>query len=108
MSAAIRPLNLQNRATRRFCAVICLALFMVVELLALSPALHKDLHPNADSPSHHCAVTLFTHSQVTSAAVVCELPALVAILLFCLPPPKAVALPSVDYRLSPSRAPPSF
>jgi hypothetical protein len=99
---------LQDRKTRRFWALVCLVVFMVVEVLALSPALHKDIHPDADSPSHHCVVTLLSHSQLTSAGAVCELPALVATLVFCLPPLQTAAFASFDYRLSPSRAPPSF
>jgi len=37
--------------------------------MAASPQLHEFFHPDAGQAEHHCAVTLFAHGQIDSAAV---------------------------------------
>ena len=45
-------------------------LVLLLNALAASPNLHELFHPDAGKVEHQCAVTLFAHGQVDSAAVV--------------------------------------
>ena len=47
--------------------MVCLVLLL--NALAASPSLHELFHPDAGKVEHQCAVTLFAHGQVDSAAV---------------------------------------
>jgi hypothetical protein len=86
-------------------ASVLLVFLLFLLSLASAPRLHQELHSDADSPNHHCVVTLFANGQVDVASV--EVP---------LPVPQSVGVPIVhapvflfaskDYRLSPSRGPP--
>lgn len=97
---------LRDRGIRRFWAVVCLLLFLTVEVLASSVVLHKVIHPDADSPLHHCVVSLLAQGQLTCGTVAAEVVLIVVVVLLRLPPLKTVANVAVDCRLSPSRAPP--
>ena len=83
-----------------------LLLWLSMYALAVSPELHHLIHQDRQDPSHNCVVTQLQHHQVLPGLVATAIPA---------PPvawrPAASAgegqfLPSYDYRLSPSRAPP--
>ena len=106
MRMATTGFALQNRRARRVVAVFCLALFVVLQAFASSGPLHKAIHPDADSSDHHCAITMLAQGQVDTPVVWLGLAAFAAALIFCLPPLNSEAFSSVDYRLSPSRAPP--
>ncbi len=106
MPALMKPLMLRDRGMRRFWAVVCLLLFLTVEVLASSAALHDVIHPDATSPLHHCVVTLLAQGQITSGTVAAEVVLLAVVVLLRLPPLKTVANVAFDCRLSPSRAPP--
>ena len=74
--------------------------------LTVSPQLHRWLHEDAGSSTHTCLVTQLRHysllagfAPVVAAPVVLTQTATVAF-------PEVQVLPSGDYRLSPSRAPP--
>jgi len=83
-----------------------LFLWLATSLLAASPDLHRLLHLDAQDPNHHCLVSqLQEHSPLAASSVM-------------MTPVPAVSLQatvcvydfvpfSFDYRLSPSRAPPS-
>src|SRR5215510_9432386 len=106
MRAATKWLALRNPDTRRGWAILCLALFFALQIFSGSTALHKAVHTDATAPNHHCVITLFAQGEVAAPVALTAEVAFVAILLFCLPPLRTAVLASLDYRLSPSRAPP--
>ena len=91
---------------RRVCAAVCLALFLTLQLFASSSSLHKLIHPDADSPGHHCAITLLAQGQVSAPEALPILVAFVAGLFYVLPLVQSAEHSSFDYRFSSSRAPP--
>ena len=106
MRKAMTILSFRDGTSRRVWAVFGLALFLFVQLLSTSSALHKLVHSDADSVSHHCAVTLLSRGQVSAADALVPLVAFVAALFFLLPPFQSAVLSPVAYRFSASRAPP--
>jgi hypothetical protein len=106
MKAAVAWLDLRSRGARRFWALVCLVLLLVIQALAASPQLHELIHPDADLPGHHCVVTTFAHGKVEAAAGFVTLAVFVAVVIFFQPPVKSAVVSSFDYRLTPSRAPP--
>jgi hypothetical protein len=62
--------------------MIAVGLVVMLNLLAASPELHRWFHADAGGAGHECAVTLFAHGQVDSAAV--QIPVL--------PPPPMVEM----------------
>ena len=99
-------LSLRGPTSRRVWAAIGLAFFLALQLVASSESLHKLIHPDADSPDHHCAVTLFLQGQVNAAETVLPAVVFIAALFFLLPPLQSAVFSSFDYRFSASRAPP--
>jgi len=99
-------LSFRDGNSRRVWAGFGLALFLFVQLLTTSSALHKLVHSDADSASHHCAVTLLSQGQINCADTVASVIAFVAALFFLLPPFQSAVFASFDYRFSASRAPP--
>jgi hypothetical protein len=106
MKAAATGFALPGRNSRRFWAAICLALFLTLQLFAASGSLHRAIHSDASAPSHHCVITLLSQGQLNTPEVFTSGLVFVAALLFFLPPLHATLSSSIDYRLSPSRAPP--
>ena len=76
---------------RRFIALVCLVLFLALELFASAPALHKLIHSDAASADHSCAITLFSHGNVNAADTSVVVVVVVAAALFSLS-----ILPSAD------------
>jgi hypothetical protein len=76
--------------------------------LSIFPELHRLLHTDAQSPTHHCLATQFQqHSSVPELAP--AIGALAPPLVICDPLKSELQFcSSFDYRLSPSRAPPSI
>jgi hypothetical protein len=99
-------LSFREANTRRVWAVFSLLLFLTLQLFSSSSALHKLIHADADSPNHHCAITLLSRGQVSAADVVAPLVTFVAALLFLLAVLQSPEVPSFAYRFSASRAPP--
>ncbi len=92
--------------TQRLTALFALALFVWLNLLAVSPQLHEFIHGHAAATTQHqCAATLLAKGQVTSAdpVVVVEAPPLLSLSAVSTQAPVWV---SPDGRLAPSRAPP--
>src|SRR5215469_6647322 len=108
MKALRRLFTLRDIKSRRLWALLCLGLFLTLQLFLTAPWLHGLIHPGADSPNHHCVITVFTHGCVNSADT--SLPAVTVFLgiTFCLLILTSAVFSSFDYRLSPSRAPPQF
>ncbi len=106
MRKAMSMLSLREPGTRRVGAVFALVLFLTLQLFVSSESLHKLIHPDADSPDHECAITLFTHGQVNTPVATLPTVFFVAALFFLLPLFQSAVLSSFNYRFSASRAPP--
>ena len=97
----------RRNGSRRAAVAVMISLWVAIWALEVSPGLHRLLHEDAESPGHHCLVTQFQHHLL--------LPGFVAALAPALPDSSHALIrsgdfqfyPSYDYRLSPSRAPPS-
>ena len=50
-------------------ASVLVALVLVLNALAVCPALHERLHPDAHEHGHECAVTLFAHGLLDQVSV---------------------------------------
>lgn len=48
-------------------AALLVGIILLIDAMAACPALHEWLHKGADSPDHHCAVTLLAHGKVSAA-----------------------------------------
>lgn len=57
------------RRSRAIIAWALTALVLLLNAMAVSPALHAMVHADAGDTQHHCAVTLFAHGQVDAASV---------------------------------------
>lgn len=55
--------TVQSRAKAPLSAGLVL-LLLLLQTLAASPVLHLDLHDEADSADHSCAITLFSQGQL--------------------------------------------
>ena len=95
-----------NQPGKSAAALLLCGLVLFVSLLAVSPALHQLVHADADSPDHHCVVTLFAHGQLTPAPETQILAVILALIAVLVSLPQSFLLPSADYRFSTSRAPP--
>ena len=49
--------------------VLSISLVLLLNLLAAAPTLHEWFHTDAAQDDHQCAVTMFAHGQVDSAAM---------------------------------------
>lgn len=85
---------------------LCVGLFLLVQAMAASPALHLLIHPDAADQNHQCAVTLFTHGQAcfsdTQTAPVLAPP---IVSLRQMPAPARFV--SIEVRYLPCRGPPA-
>jgi hypothetical protein len=90
------------QATAAFLA----ALVLVLAVLAVCPALHEWLHPDACHEDHECAVTLFAHGITPVLAEI-----ILAVIAVCFVAAVAPALATLylappRYWLHPERGPP--
>jgi hypothetical protein len=108
MKATTKWLASHSRDSRRSVALLCLGLFFVLQIFSVSGDLHRSLHSDAAAPSHHCVITLFAQGHFSAPGAASGVASIVAAFLFSLPLLRAALLPSLDYKLSPSRAPPRF
>lgn len=83
-----------------------MALVLLLNALAASPALHELIHKDANQASHACVVTLFAHGQVDSASG--EVPVVVPMALIETTSSIIFSVPSTAIQnLPPGRAPPA-
>src|SRR2546430_11439937 len=89
--------------------IVCLmlGLWLGATALATSPQLHHRLHKDSQSPTHECLVTFFSKGYLFGAAegnfVLPLIPLFFGLLLIA----ELSHFSILEYRLSPSRAPPS-
>jgi hypothetical protein len=99
-------LSFRDANFRRAWAAFGLVLFLTLQLLTSSAALHKLIHADAGSLDHHCVITLFARGQVSTAETIVPLVAFVAALFFLLPILQSAEFSPSKFRFSASRAPP--
>ena len=86
---------------------LLVALVLLLNALAASPALHELIHKDADQAGHDCAITMFAHGQVDSVSG--EVPVAVPLALIETTPSSIFSVPSTAIEnLPPGRAPPVF
>lgn len=91
---------------RRSASAFLLGLFLSLQAMAVLPALHALIHSDASDPDHECAVTMLTHGQVSTSAVVPPVFQAPEQVRFTLAEPKTI-FASVDIQLLPCRGPPA-
>ena len=83
-----------------------MALVLLLNALAASPALHELLHKDADHAGHACVVTLFAHGQVDSVSG--EVAVAMPLALIETTPSIIFSIPSPAFQnLPPGRGPPA-
>ena len=84
---------------------LLVALVLLLNALAASPALHELIHKDAEQAGHSCVVTLFAHGQIDSASG--DVPLAVPIASIEATPSIIFSVPSTAIEtLPPGRAPP--
>jgi hypothetical protein len=94
-----------SHSTKAAISYLLICLILLLDAMAVCPAFHELLHKDAACAGHECAVTIFTHGKLDTAAV--DVPVLVTpVLLGTISPIEfSVFSSSVEY-LPPGRAPP--
>ena len=88
-------------------ASLMLILWLGTTALAASPQLHHLLHKDSKSATHECLVTLLSKSQLLAGGTATFVLVLAPIFFGLLLIAESSHFSIVDYRLSPSRAPPA-
>src|ERR1044072_3874612 len=88
----------RSESSRRVFALICLVLFVGLQIFASSSALHRAIHNDADSPTHHCVISLIKQGEATVAAAPNLSVTFAIALLFFLAPFHSVVTASLDRR----------
>ena len=102
-----RRLRDLRKRVKPLLACFLTALVFAASALSAFPSLHQSVHRATATADGNCVICLFAHGQA-NAADVAVLPAGSSTTSFALVlVPRVTALPSVEYRLLPSRAPPS-
>jgi hypothetical protein len=84
-----------------------LLLWLGTLALAASPQLHSLLHQDSQSPTHHCFITQLQRHSVLAGSAPVTAPAAPPVQVQAIARAEPQFLASINYRLSPSRAPPS-
>jgi len=99
--------SLRTRQGKSVFSLLALVLFLFVQALSASSAIHHFIHSDADQPSHQCAATLLSHGQVSVAPVEVSVSRPV-LFIGEIHSPSVPFVVAVEYRLLPERAPPSL
>ena len=95
-----------ERAAKPALAGLLVILLLALSTISVCPSLHKFLHSDGGETNHQCLVCSFAKGQVSAAEVSGVFVALVISLVGVVFLPKVSPLPSFDFSLSLSRAPP--
>lgn len=106
MKAAMTSLALRSRSSRRVAALLCLGLFLLVQVFAASNALHNSLHADAASPGHHCVITLVSQGQLSPTNAFAGCLVIVLAFLFSSLLIHSAPVATFEHRLAPTRGPP--
>ncbi len=83
-------------------------LLLVAGMLSVSQCLHQALHPEGAGSDHSCLVCSLVKGQVSAVSVAAVMALLVLCCFSAVLCARISPLPGFDYRLSPSRAPPTL
>lgn len=89
-----------------FVAGLMLVLWLGATALAMSPQLHQRLHKDSKSPTHECVVTLFSKGHLVAGTTGAFALPLIPIFFGSFLLAEFFRFSLLDFRLSPSRAPP--
>ena len=98
--------------SRHFCpgraaiAALLVGMVLLLNAMAACHGLHKLIHRDADTAGHECAVTMFAHGQVDSAAVDVSV-TVPAVMIEAAPQFVFSVFTSATENLPPGRAPPA-
>jgi hypothetical protein len=98
---------LKTKSVKSAFVLLGISLVLLLSVLGASPSLHKLLHSDADQADHHCVITLFTKGQVIPATAAQSLAIVVILFGGVALLAETFLLPTTDYCISSSRAPPS-
>jgi hypothetical protein len=87
-------------------AASLVGLVLLLNAMAASSSLHKLIHHDADKADHECAITMFAHGQVDSAAGDVPVSTPTFLIETSLPAELSVFSAAVE-NLPPGRAPPA-
>jgi len=97
----------ERRIGRMLVVGLMVSLWLGASALAASPQLHHRLHKDSKSLNHECLVTLLSKSHLLAGSTGTFLLAFVPLFFGLLLIAESSHFSIIDYRLSPSRAPPS-
>ena len=97
----------QRVAGKTAAAGLMLVLWTATLLIASSPSLHSLLHSDSQDATHHCLVTQVKEHSLLACSGTVPVPVLPPVAFAPTPCSEVQFASSFDYRLSPSRAPPS-
>jgi hypothetical protein len=101
-----RAKHIFNASGKPALSGLLVALVLLLNALAASPALHELIHKDADQAGHACVVTLFAHGQVDSVSG--EVAVAVPLALIETTPSSIFSVPSTSIQnLPPGRGPPA-
>jgi hypothetical protein len=92
----------------RLLACGCIALVLLLGILAASPTLHEWLHNDAANPDHECGITLFQHSADAAATTITLLAVAWVFVALAAIKPIRLELAPVCHRLPQGNAPPAL
>ena len=101
------PSTRQRVLGKRAAVAVMLLLWGFILALAASPQLHEYVHKDAQTPGHHCLVTQLQRHALLTGFVAALAPEVRAAEVCWISSDVFQSVASFDYRLSPSRAPPS-
>jgi len=55
-------------------AALLVGIVLLLDAMAVCPALHEMIHKDADEADHHCAVTTLAHGKIESASTEIVIP----------------------------------
>jgi len=97
----------ERRIARILVVSLMLLLWLGTAALAASPELHHRLHKDSRNVTHECLITLFSKSYLLAGCARSLPLALIPVFFGLLFVAESSRFSVLDYRLSPSRAPPS-
>ena len=86
---------------------LLVAVVLLLNAMAASPALHELIHHDADQPGHECAVTMFAHGKVDTSTVDISVVTPATSIEIVPPVIFSVFAPAIE-NLPPGRGPPVF
>ena len=95
-----------GRTLKSVAAALAVVLVLVLGVCAVSPSLHKLVHPDSDHPDHYCVIAAFATGQLNWTAAILLI-AIIGVFLNCgVFPAQTSSVSYLDFYFSPNRAPP--